>query len=410
MSFRYLFGFVILLFTVFASASCSAQNVVNRVATRLAPHPTVLALPTPTLHWEQSPSHARIELAASGLVHPDYLVPSNDGSARLYVLEQEGRIRIVQDGRVLPEAFLDLRGRVPTVREQGLQSMTFAPDYATSGLFYIAYNRKPDGALVLSRYRVSQNPDVADAGSAVEILVVPFGAPDHHGGQLRFGRDGYLYFSVGDGNDPTIPPNDNSQRLDNLYGKILRLDVSRLPYQIPATNPFAHKPNARGEIWAYGLRNPWRFIDDDASHVFYISDVGQWTYEEVDAVDTGDMPGKNFGWPQMEGAHCFVPTANCSGDSFTLPVFEYPHAYGCAIVGGIVYHGEQIPDLNGQYLFGDFCSGRVWAMNRDKSGSWRAQELGKFDLQLSAIAQGSDGNIFLADYGKGNLYRLVVEQ
>lgn len=389
---------------VFLSVACGPRSIIERIA----PTSKVVAIPTPTPNWSRAPFQSRIEFVTKGLLYPNYLVAPFDGTDRLFVLERAGLIRILQAGTLLEKPFLDLRERVAAEREQALHNLVFAPDFSSSGIFYVTYNRKPDGALVLERYRVSENPNLADVTSATEVLVIPHPVPHHHAGQLLFGKDGYLYFSVGEGSDPFKTPSDNAQQLDNLLGKILRLDVSSLPYKIPPTNPFVNDATARPEIWAYGLRNPWRMFWDKVTDDFFIADVGDLDYEELDVLKADEVAGKSFGWPRMEASHCSRNNLQCDVEGFVLPAFEYPHAYGCAIVGGVVYRGEQIPKLNGQYLFSDWCTGYVWAMERDGSNNWRVQELASFALRLSAIAQGEDGGVYLADYRSGGLYRLVV--
>lgn len=365
---------------------------------------------TPTPNWTASSLVTTAELVTNGLRVPVQIVSSQDGSNRLFILQKRGVIRIVQDGKILKEPFLDLSAIVASEVEQALQGMTLAPDFRTSGVFYLTYNLKSDGALVLARYRVSDDPNVADPASGTDVLVIPHPRLAHHGGKIEFGPDGYLYFSVGDGG--AIKGQGVSQeapKLDSLLGKILRLDVSTTPYSIPPTNPFINTPNARPEILAYGLRNPWRFAIDPGTKTFFMVDVGENASEEVNVLSLQDLPGKNFGWPRMEGTLCIKPKKGCQDGTLTEPVFEYSHAYGCAIVGGTVVQGDKVPELQGRFLFSDYCLGRVWSLGPDGNGGWRVQGLANLNKRVSAITQAEDGDIYLSDMKTGELFRLVVK-
>lgn len=411
---RFILFVVPLLLLVVSACTASATPTSERNgAIETAPTisaPTMIPTATPTPNWAKADLTLRLEALAEGFREPVGVVPSVDGTRRLFVLQRKGLVRVVQDGKVLDAPYLDLRGKVASKVEQALQAITFAPDFDQSGLVYVTYNRTTDGALVLERYRVSTDPNRLDAGSVEEILVIPHPELAHHGGQVAFGADGYLYVSVGDGSAEGEGYGKNGQALDTLLGKILRIDVSGpLPYRVPSTNPFVIDSAARPEIWAYGLRNPWRMTFDSATGDLYIADVGEKTFEEVNVQPSSSEGGENYGWSLMEGAQCFKPAKNCESASLTLPVFAYPHAYGCAIIGGTVYRGEKIPSLRGKYLFGDFCLGRVWALGRDGANAWRAEELGVLNRRIGGMTAGEDGNIYLVDYQKGILFRLVVE-
>jgi glucose/arabinose dehydrogenase len=276
------------------------------------------------------------------------------GDARLFVVDQPGRIWIVKDGERLATPFLDLRDRVTFRGEQGLLGLAFHPDYATNGRFYVNYT-DTSGDTQVVRYEVSGNADVADAGSASTVLGIDQPAINHNGGWLGFGPDGYLYIAMGDGGGGGDTFG-NGQNLDTLLGKILRIAVDgEEPYGIPRTNPFA-EGGGRPEILLYGLRNPWRVAF--AGNNLYIADVGQGAWDEISVVGL-DQGGANLGWPIMEGTHCFR-AASCDRQDLVLPVHEYAHDGGaCSITGGFVYRGAAIPALSGEYLFSDYCAGFV---------------------------------------------------
>lgn len=302
-----------------------------------------------------------VEEVARSLSSPVYLTaPPND--ARLFIVEKPGRIRIVKGGELLAEPFLDITDRVNDAGgEQGLLGLAFHPDYADNGWFYVDYTAAGGGDAGhtrVERYTVSANADVADAGSASLVLAQdqPFG--NHNGGQVLFGPDGMLYIALGDGGSGG-DPQDNAEDLGTLLGKLLRIDVSGAqPYEIPTDNPFVDTPGALGEIWAYGLRNPWRSAFDAAGDRLYIADVGQNQFEEVNVV-AADAAGVDYGWDIMEGLSCHEPLTGCSTAGLTLPVLVYDHDDGCSITGGFVYRGESMPAVEGHYFYADYCRGWV---------------------------------------------------
>jgi glucose/arabinose dehydrogenase len=296
-----------------------------------------------------------LEMVASGLSFPLYLT-APDGDSRLFIVEKGGTIRVVTGGALLPLPFLDISAQVSTGGEQGLLGLAFHPQYAVNGRFVVHYTDAA-GDTQVSEFRVSDNPDVADAASEVSILEHDQPFPNHNGGQVLFGPDGYLYIMLGDGGSAD-DPGGRGQSLADLLGSILRIDpLDGGGYAVPPDNPFVSTAGARPEIWSYGLRNPWRVAFDPATNDLYIADVGQTRWEEVNVAD-GAGRGLNFGWNIMEGPECFQD-ASCDQDGLALPVLSYDHGEGCSITGGFVYRGAAIPALQGHYFYSDFCQGWV---------------------------------------------------
>jgi uncharacterized protein (TIGR03437 family) len=307
--------------------------------------------------WAQE---LRIAPFAQGLASPVDVQHAGDGSGRMFVVEQAGVIRILRGGVPATQPFLDIRARVSSGGERGLLGLAFPPGFAQSRRFYVNYTNL-NGDTVLSLFRVSGNPELADPTSEVILLTIPQPAANHNGGQIRFGPDGYLYVGMGDGGGSGDPQN-LAQNLGSLLGKMLRIDVESQPGQvrIPPDNPFVHTPGARPEIWAYGLRNPWRFSFDRATGGLWIADVGERSWEEVNYQPPSSRGGENYGWPLMEGNACF--RAGCNPQGLVRPVAEYAHSGGnCSITGGFVYRGNATPGLRGTYLYGDYCTGQLFA-------------------------------------------------
>jgi glucose/arabinose dehydrogenase len=347
---------------------------------------------------------------ASGLTLPTAI--SNAGDSRLFIVEQSGEIRIYDPAAtptLRPTPFLDVSGLISggtSGTERGLLGLAFHPGYASNGLFYIDYTGT-NGDVVIAQYQVSADPNVANP-SGTPLLTIPHTeATNHNGGQLAFGPDGMLYIAVGDGGD-TSDAGVDAQNLDSLLGKILRIDVTGAPpYTIPAGNPFAGDPNARDEIWAYGLRNPWRFSFDRSTGDLLIADVGETTYEEMDFQPAGSAGGQNYGWRRMEGAHCYNPATGCNTGGMTMPSVEYTHDDGnCSISGGYRYRGAAT-GFAGTYVYGDFCSGRIWGATRSGS-QWTSSELLDTSFFISTFGEGSTGELYLADYFGGTIQRLNV--
>ena len=342
---------------------------------------------------------------ASGLAAPVAIANAGDGSNRLFVVEQAGRVRLIKGGVLQVTPFLDISTKVSPGGERGLLGLAFPPGYATKGHFYVYYT-DPAGAITVARYQVGANPDVADPNSEQVILSVAHPRTNHNGGQLAFGPgDGYLYAALGDGGGGG-DPDGNGQNTGTLLGKILRLDVESgaTPYAIPTGNPFA-SGGGRPEIWAYGLRNPWRFSFDRQTHDLYIADVGQGLWEEVDYQPAGAAGGANYGWNIMEGMHCYNATS-CDQTGLTPPVTEYDHSLGCAIVGGFVYRGSAQPALAGLYFYADECQGRVWGLQQSGS-AWESRQLVQAAINPSTFGEDEAGEIYLADYSTGTLYHVV---
>ncbi|MCM3876071.1 MAG: PQQ-dependent sugar dehydrogenase, partial [Thermoanaerobaculia bacterium] len=349
---------------------------------------------------------------AAGFSSPTQVTSAHDGSGRLFVVEQRGLVKIVKDGVVLPVPFLDIRDRVSCCGERGLLSIVFPPGAGPHGTLskpFDLYANYTDvnGDTTVSVFYVSNDPDVVSAGSERILLKIAQPFANHNGGQLAFGPDGYLYIGMGDGGSAG-DPNNNAQNLSSLLGKILRIDVvGRTSYAIPATNPFAGSGAARPEIWAYGLRNPWRFSFDRKTGDLYIGDVGQGAWEEVDFQPAGAAGGANYGWRVTEGAHCFNPGSGCSFAGITPPVAEYSHAGGnCSITGGFVYRGRDSARLSGIYFYADYCSGRVWGLRNSASG-WEPQELLTPGYAITSFGEDEAGEVYAVDGRSGILYRLA---
>ncbi len=340
---------------------------------------------------------------ASGLDHPVHLA-APAGDPRLFVVEQPGRIRIIAGGRLLPRPFLDLTDRVRDGGERGLLSVAFHPRYARNGTFYVDYtDRRGDTAI--ERYTVSHDPDVADPASAQRVLSITQPYANHNGGLVAFAPDGMLWIGMGDGGSGG-DPHGNGQSHATLLGKLLRIDVDHgNPYAIPRDNPFAGGRGGRPEIWALGMRNPWRFCFDREAGLVYIADVGQDLWEEVDVAPLSTA-GLNYGWNRMEGLHAFRSVA---GDSTHLapPALEYGHREGCSVTGGVVYRGTRIPALRGQYLFSDYCSGWLRGFRYQAGQAFDLREWPHLDAG-TVVSFGTDaaGEVYIVSHD-GRIFRIV---
>lgn len=344
---------------------------------------------------------------ASGFQSPVHITHAADNSGRVFVVEQAGVVRIVKNGVPLPGPFLDIHERVGCCDEQGLLSLAFPPGFAGKKYLYVNYTNLA-GDTVIARFRLRPNNlNQADPGSEEIILTIaqPYG--NHNGGQIAFGpNDGYLYIGMGDGGDGGDPHN-YGQSADVLLGKLLRIDVEGGDegYAIPPSNPFTATHGYRGEIWALGLRNPWRFSFDRANGELYLGDVGQYEWEEIDFQPADSAGGENYGWRLTEGNHCFLP-ANCNPAGLTPPVFEYDHNLGCSVTGGHVYRGGQYRRMEGVYFFADYCSGRIWGLRRE-GGGWQSRLLLDAPFPISSFGEDETGEIYLTDYRNGVIYRLA---
>lgn len=376
--------------------------------------PVPVLSPTPQIGQANAavlpdPSRYEWQKVLGGFRLPVFLSGAGDGSGRLFIASQTGLIFVVRDNLVLSEPFLDLQEQVsrPSVTgyygERGLLGLSFHPHFGENGYFYVNYTDR-DGDTVIARYTASAGADRADPQSEVRMLTVDQPYANHNGGMLAFGPDGYLYIGTGDGGSAGDPQG-NGQSLATLLGKILRIDVNGgEPYAIAADNPFASQ-GGEPEIWASGLRNPWRFAFDALTGDLYIGDVGQGEWEEINFLASGSPGGVNFGWDYREGAHAYdrEPPANLV---LTDPVAEYSHALGCSVTGGVVYRGMNLPEWQGVYLYGDYCSGNVWGLLHSPAGGWQSQLLFQTGIQISSFGVDEMGEVYLLDHESGDIYKL----
>jgi len=356
---------------------------------------------------ENATPRAAVQLVevARGLTHPLFVTQANDGSGRLFVVEQGGRVRTLRASGLDDEPFLDARSLLDNASgERGLLGLALAPDFATSGVVYIAHTA-PGPAVEITRLRTDAERRHVDLATRQTVLAMADPASNHNGGMIAFGPAGKLWISTGDGGRGGDPWN-NAQNLDSLLGKLLRIDVVSEPYSIPADNPFAGQSGARGEIWAYGLRNPWRFSFDRATGELWIGDVGQNRWEEIDVEDPAAGGGRNYGWRRREGRHCYDPKVACGADGLVDPIHEYGHDHGCSVTGGYVYRGAAIPELAGAYVFGDYCNGTVWSLRRE-SGQVDVAKLVAGPRGLSSFGEDAAGELYLCDHSGGRVLRLV---
>lgn len=344
-----------------------------------------------------------VTVVAQGLQSPLFLTsPVRD--ARLFIVEQSGRIRVVRNGQLLPTPFLDVSDVVSAGGERGLLGLAFHPEYASNGWFFVNYTDR-NGDTRVVRYTVSANTDLADRGSGKMILSVaqPYG--NHNGGHVTFGPDGMLYVGMGDGGSAN-DPHGHGQNPATLLGTLLRLDVDGGdPYAIPADNPFVGRQDAAPEIWAIGLRNPWRFSFDRQSGLLFIGDVGQNAWEEIDVVPAA-AAAVNYGWDVMEGTHCFGSPV-CDQDGLRPPLVDYGHDDGCSVIGGYVYHGTAMPAVQGHYFYADWCQGWVRSFRVRDGGvrehtEWEVGDVGN----VLSFGEDAAGELYLLSQN-GTVYRLV---
>jgi glucose/arabinose dehydrogenase len=370
------------------------------------------AAAAPLLQPDPGSPAIALELVTDQLLQPVYVTHAGDGSGRLFVVEKKGRVVTLREGAPEAKPFLDISALVASeATEQGLLSIAFHPGFSSNGQFYLAYSDLSNN-LAIVRYRVVEgDPELANPESSETVLYLEHPARDrrdlrHYGGFLQFGPDGYLYVSLGD------QSTNGHQKQTDLRGKLLRLDVDGgSPYAVPPDNPFVGRQNARPEIWAYGLRNPWRFSFDQATGDLYIADVGRNKWEEINLQRAGSGGGQNYGWDKMEGTHCHAWRQSeeglpCDTNGFEQPIAEYDHTQGCAVIGGQVYRGSNFPQFIGLYFFADYCAGRIWSLQEQAPGEWRQEELMKAPFFISSFGQSETGDLYVTSTSTNSLYRL----
>ncbi len=385
----------------------------------------------PILLIGQMPLLSSVQIA-DGFKKPLYVTSYPTDANLLYVVEQAGRIMIIQNGKKLKSPFLDIKKQVVDPSrpgdERGLLGFAFHPDHTENGKFYINYMNN-EGYTVVSEF-TTQNKKKADHTSERILfdLKQPYG--NHNGGHMAFGPEGFLYITIGDGGKAG-DPNNAGQDLNTIFGKVIRIDVNQAPYGIPETNPFYGQENKRGEIWAWGLRNVWRFSFDRENGDIYYGDVGQNKWEEVNYEPGSSRGGVNYGWRIMEANHCYDPEENCPKTGLTIPILEYPNdanymrtltgmdqpdVDGCSVTGGYVYRGKQIEGLQGTYFFGDYCSGNIWSFKVEHGKAVefqnRTEEInlagGEFTNYISSFGEDADGELYIIDYN-GGVYKIIIQ-
>lgn len=429
---RRFFAFTIVVLVMFAIAACSSDDAeeADDTAADIEPTPIETVEPadpvgddeatTPVATEPAEDEHdepqserlqqlnVELELFAEGFISPTDMIPATDGTDRLFVVSRVGTIHVIENGEPREELLLDHREQVEHhMVEQGMLSMTLHPDFASNGYFYVYYISHGEENSIISRFEMSEDGQRAVPESESLVLEVEQPHYSHNGGNIKFGPDGYLYIGLGDGEDPG-DPHGHSQNPQTLLGSILRIDVdSNEPYGIPEGNPFVGTDEGRDEVWAYGLRNPWRFSFDEQTGDMYMVDVGQWAMEEVN-VQRADSPGgENYGWPILEGDTCWE-AEECDREGFVMPVATYPNpSQGCAIIGGYTYHGEQSPDLTGVYLFSDWCSATIWGLVYE-DGHWIKEVLSEPDMMVNAFGRDHAGEVYVMDNEAGGIYRVVT--
>ena len=371
-----------------------------------APAATATAGPTGAF----DPADYTFELVAEGYTRPVLVTHAGDGSGRLFVVEQRGVITIIQDGQQLETPFLDIEAIVgDESNEQGLLGLAFAPDYAETGTFYVNYTDTA-GDTHVDECQVSEaDPNAADPQSCTQILFVEQPYPNHNGGHLAYGPDGYLYIGLGDGGSGGDPQG-HAQNPRSLLGKLLRIDPSgdESPYAVPMDNPYMGSTLGRVEIWVLGLRNPWRFSFDRATGDLFIGDVGQNAIEEISYLPASTPGGANLGWNYMEGNQPFPPGSQPPANrDFIPPIHDYSqNVGGCSVTGGYVYRGPSLPALDGVYFFGDYCTGNIWTLV-SSGGTWVHAPFAQTDFTISSFGEDEAGELYVLDHGAGAVYRLV---
>lgn len=351
----------------------------------------------------------RVDVLVDGLENPVDVTAPTDAGGRLFVVEQPGRIRVVRDGKLLERPFLDIESRISSGGERGLLGLAFHPGFPTDPRLFVDYTDR-NGDTVIAEYRLdAHDEDIADPGSERILIRIAQPYSNHNGGAVAFGQDGMLYIAMGDGGSGGDPQG-NGRRLDTLLAKILRIDVddppgTTTPYRIPADNPFLDVAAAMPEIWLTGLRNPWRMRFDGETGDLWIGDVGQGSWEEIDVARAG-TGGLDFGWNRMEGFHCFESGAGCDETGLTLPVAEYGHGLGCAVIGGVVVRDPGQPLLNGRYMFSDACSGNFWLLDPQGPGRREPVLVTETGRSISSIGLDETGMVVATDVSRGEVLRI----
>lgn len=338
--------------------------------------------------------------------------PGRDSAGRWFVVEQSGKVKVFDptNPKAGMKPFINISDRVLTAgAEQGLLGMALDPEFVNNRRFYLYYTAVPSGAISVSRFTANHLLTSASPATEDKLFSIPHDEhKNHNGGRTTFGPDGFLYIGTGDGGGAG-DPNKNSQNPSSLLGKLLRIDVSKrtseTAYLVPADNPFVGNSNYKPEIYALGLRNPWRFSFDRQNKQLWLADVGQDDIEEINLIEKG----QNYGWPIFEGSRCFKPENGCESSGLTAPIFEYNHEAGKSITGGFIYRGTKVPALQGYYVYADFVSGRIWGLKRLLTGETDNKLIAKTDFNISSFAEGSDGELFFFDYRSGTIYTFADE-
>jgi glucose/arabinose dehydrogenase len=359
------------------------------------------------LTFLQAQPQITLESFAEGLNAPTTITHANDN--RIFVVEQTGKIQIVDEqGNINEDPFLDIEDRISYGGEKGLLGLAFHPDYQNNGLFYVNYSNL-DGDTHVSEFSISESdPDLANPDSEQILLTIDQPYSNHNGGEIRFGPDGYLYIATGDGGSAGDPEN-RAQNMTSLLGKMLRIDVDGVPYQIPPDNPFVDTPDARDEIWSSGMRNPWRFSFDRETGDLWIADVGQNEYEEVNFEPAESNGGLNYGWRCYEGNHEYDTDGCQDQEAYTFPVHEYSHSEtgGCSVTGGFVYRGEEYPNMQGHYFFADYCNDKIWTLY-DDNGNWETTFQGQFSgNNFATFGEDASGELYVAGLSTGTIYKIM---
>ncbi len=391
---------ICLVLALVVAVGCSQSNT-PEIVTPAAP---VTATPEASATL---PASISLKQMWSGLKQPLLLTHAGDGTGRLYVVEQGGTIRVIEAGKVLEEPFLDVSDLVSTGGERGLLGLAFAPDFKTSGAFYINYTDKM-GTTVIERRWTPTGSSARHPVNMQTVLTIEQPYANHNGGNIAFGPDGYLYIGMGDGGSGGDPKG-NGQNPGVLLGKMLRIDVANVDtYTVPEDNPFVGKQEYRPEIWALGLRNPWRFSFDSATGDLYIADVGQSAWEEIDFQPAASTGGENYGWNVYEGAHTYPPNspAPANAAKYTLPIAEYGRSAGQSVSGGFVYRGTAIEGLRGVYTYADYETGTLWGLARINE-TWQTAELTDTSMNIASFGQDEDGELYVLDLGAGTISALA---